>query len=606
MAHCFTPIRGRRMRVTKVNALGRPVYGPASFVTTSGFVSVQFSPEIEEGEETTVKTASGELCVSEKACDELKWISVQMEFCQVDPCLFTLINETWTELRDCVGDVIGWAESHKFSCDSGFGLELWTDVTGYTPTTPGAAGAWGYMLLPFIVGGTLGEQTVENGAVSFQITGRTKKGSSWGVGPYDVMCNDPVTGACGPLLTPVGSEEPRRIFLTTCAPPVAKCGCQPLSSPDGPTVTVVEDTTVPSRMGVTALVPAGTLGAYKVSWGDSAPVEDITAGTPAEHIYDRPGDYNVSVWDATNTQRITVVSVVAPFTGAVVPVFTATEEPGDPAHKTVRATVTNAAAGHSYQVQWEAGAGFVDLPTTGTPNSAAYQYATADGDKVITVRDKAEPSKSSQKTVTIPFPQPVVPNLLLTEDGTATPRRQVRVTVTNPVAGRFYEASFEGGTWEDVPATGAWANSLSHTYTSDGAKTVQVRDKDSTATSAQLNTTLPFTGPTFSFTQAAGTPMNVAVTVANPGAGVTYEVQWDAAGAWTDLAGAPPTGSHTYVTGGTYPVTVRDKATPATTATKQVRVPYVAGFGAFATTQDSAETAVEPPVPATTTRKRTK
>jgi len=313
MAHCFTPIRGRRMRLTKVNALGRPVYGVNSFVATSGFISVQFSPEISEGEEVEVKRADGAVCVAEKAPDSLKWITVQIEFCQVDPCLFTLINDTWTELRDCEGEVIGWAESHSFSADSGWALEVWTDVSGYTPTTPGATSAYGYMLLPWVVGGALGEQTVENGAISFQVTGRTKKNSAWGVGPYDIMCNDPVTGACGPLLTPVGPEEPRRIFLTTCEPPEAACGCQPLSAPTGPPLTVTKDAADATGKTATALVPNGTVGTYKVNWGDGTITQDIIPGTELDHVYAENGTYHVSVWDATNTQRVTIDTITIPF-----------------------------------------------------------------------------------------------------------------------------------------------------------------------------------------------------------------------------------------------------------------------------------------------------
>lgn len=402
MAHCFTPIRGRRMRVTKVNALGRPVYGPAAFVTTSGFVSVQFTPEIAEGEETEVRTAGGDLCVSERGCDELRWITVQIEFCQVDPCLFTLINETWTELRDCVGDVIGWAESHKFSCDTGFGLELWTDVTGYTPTTPGAQGAWGYLLLPFIVGGTLGEQTVENGAISFTITGRTKKGSGWGVGPYDVMCNDAVTGACGPLLTPVGPDEPRRIFLTTCPPPLAVCGCQPLSAPDGPPATVVEDDTDTERMSVTASIPVGTVGAYSVNWGDGSTVQDIIPGTPLDHTYVRNGTYNVSVWDKTNTQKVTVNTVTVPFTAVQMPTISVTEDESDVTRYTASVTVNNHGNG-PVTVQWGQTPALADSTNPGDGTTVTTKQYTTAGTWTITVVDQNNPALTSSTPVTVPF-----------------------------------------------------------------------------------------------------------------------------------------------------------------------------------------------------------
>lgn len=693
MAHCFTPIRGRRMRVTKVNSLGRPVYGANSFVVTGGFVSVQFTPQVQEGEEITVRTADGSLCVSERGCDELQWIQVQIEFCQVDPCLFTLINETWTELRDCVGEVIGWAESYKFSCDSGFALELWTDVTGYTPTTPGAQGAWGYMLLPFIVGGTLGEQTVENGAVSFTITGRTKKGSGWGMGPYNVMCNDATTGACGPLLTPVGPEEPRRIMLTTCPPPAAACGCQPLSAPDGPALAVAENTGVASRMGVTAEIPAGT-GTYRISWGDNSPVVDIVPGTPALHTYERPGTYHIAVWDTANTQKISVRTVTVPFSGgiaptitvvqegtdirtarvtvtnpaagrtyevrwkasdpdfvdipatgtpahsithpytaaddgqvtitvrdkadpaksvdrtitipfpqAVTPTITVVEEPGDATHKTARMTVTNPVTGRDYQVQWEAGDPWQDVLATSTPAySLVHPYTTANGVKAVTVRDKADTTKTTTQNITIPFPQPVTPTLLLTEESTADPRREIRVTVTNAVAGREYEALFEGSTWQAIPSTGDWPYSATHVYATDGAKTVQVRDKNATTSSAQANVNLPFTGLAFTLAQNGAGARDVRAEVIEPAAGVTYEIQWQAGGGWTDLAGTPPAGTNSYSADGTYAVTVRNKAATSTTATRQVHVPFAppAGFSAESAEPVSPETTDS----STTARKR--
>lgn len=613
MAHCFTPIRGRRMRVTKVNALGRPVYGANSFVTTSGFVSVQFTPEIAEGEETEVRTASGEICVSERGCDELRWITVQIEFCQVDPCLFTLINETWTELRDCVGEVIGWAESHKFSCDSGFAMELWTDVTGYTPTTPGAQGAWGYLLLPFIVGGTLGEQTVENGAISFTITGRTKKGSGWGVGPFDVMCNDAVTGACGPLLTPVGPDEPRRIMLTTCPPPAAACGCQPLSSPDGPPVTVAE---VPPEAGqprrrVSVLIPNGTVGSYRVSWGDGSPVEDPVVGTPLVHTYDRDGEFVISVWDTSNTQRVTTRTVRVPFVGAVTPTFTVAQEGAN--DRMARVTVTNPQPGRTYEVKWEdSQAEWQDLPSTGTPPHSAVHTYTVDGSKTVQVRDNADPTKLAQKTVTIPFAPIVQPILLATEQRGTPPtnRRNTRVTVTNPQAGVAYEISWNGGsTYSALPSTGTPAYSATFNETgSVSSLTVVVRQTDVPTNSAQVVVPLPHPGPTFAMIEGA-TNMEVSLTVDNPGA-ATFEAEW-VSGTWTPLTTGA--GTHTYAVAGTYPVRVRDAAAPTVIARQQVTVPFAGALGSAAVPQEdggpetvTASDAEQAPAAETTTRKRSR
>lgn len=484
MPHCFTPIRGRRMRVTKVNALGVPVFGPNAFVVTGGFVSIQFTPEVAEGESTEVRTASGELCVSERGCDELRWITAEIEFCQVDPCLFTLINETWTELRDCEGEVIGWAESHKFSCDTGFALEVFTDVTGYTPTTPGATGAWGYMLLSMLVGGTLGEQTIENGAVSFKITARTKKSGGWGVGPFDVMCNDPLTGQCGPLLTPVGPDEPRRVFLTTCPPPASVCGCQPLSAPNGPLVTVQEDATVANRMGVTALVPTGTPGQYKVNWGDATDTQDILPGTALQHVYSKTGQYKVSIWDAANPQRVTVKTINVPFAGQIAPSITVTEDTTDTTRRTVKVTVDNHTHG-PVTINWGDGSAIATNPGDGTTMSTHNYVGTTAVTRTITAADVDIPSSQASQTVRIPFGQ-VKPIVTHTGSG-----QLVNLTVDNHSNGAVVID------WADTPAVpngsndGGGVNQTSHTYTKVGAVAIRVWDPDDLTTEVVHNVTLP-------------------------------------------------------------------------------------------------------------------
>ena len=61
------------------------------------------------------------------------------------------------------------------------------------------------------------------------------------------------------------------------------CGCQPLSSPDGPVTDVAEDITDLSRMSVLAAV-AGT-GPFTVDWGDGTK-EDLASGlTGKTHRY---------------------------------------------------------------------------------------------------------------------------------------------------------------------------------------------------------------------------------------------------------------------------------------------------------------------------------
>lgn len=311
---CFSLFKGRRLRATKLDTCGRIVYGTCSQVVVGGssFISVAMTDEIKEGTTYEREGADGELCLSERGCDQRRWINVEYTFCRVDPDLVTLLNPNWQKLIDYKGDSIGWAETYTLQCDTGVGLELWSDVSGVdTCDDPNAVAAYGYILLPQVVGGRIGDLTVQNDAVDFVLTGRTKKNPKWGNGPYNIMLNGPtVSPVPGPLLSPVGADEPRRIFITTVPPPAPTCGCQPLSAPDGPQLTVIEDATNMTAKATTST----SSGTIKINWGDgSAEVTLPSGSTGLTHVYAAPGTYNIFVYNSATPLKPTVVQVVIPF-----------------------------------------------------------------------------------------------------------------------------------------------------------------------------------------------------------------------------------------------------------------------------------------------------
>lgn len=317
MTQCFSLFKGRRLRATRLDACGRIVYGPCSQVVIGGgsFISVAFTNEILDGTEYSRQGADGTLCVSEKGCDELKWLNVEYTFCRVDPSIVTMLNPNWMSLLDYKGEQIGWAETYKMQCDTGVALELWADVSGVDLCDdPNAVASYGYILVPQVVGGMIGDLTVENDVVNFTLTGRSKKKPKWGVGPYNVMLNGPVGSPVpGPLLVPVGSDEPRRIFLTTVPPPAEACGCLPLSAPDGPQLTAIEDTTDVTGMTVKATTSTA-VGTVKINWGDGSPEVTLPSGvTGLTHLYATPGTYNIVTYVSTTPLKPTVARVVVPF-----------------------------------------------------------------------------------------------------------------------------------------------------------------------------------------------------------------------------------------------------------------------------------------------------
>lgn len=216
------------MRATKVDSCGAPVESACSTVVTDGFISVEFSPEIEEGEEITVKKANGASCITDQGCPYIKWFNAEITFCQVDPDLFSFMTG-YDLVLNYAGDTVGNRVGQDVQCESGIALELWTDIPGQVCSTTGAK-KYGYFLLPFLKNGIIGDFTIENDALNLTINARTEIGSLWGTGPYNV---DPINVAnvAGPLLTPIGPKQMLDMHVTTIAPPAAVCGCQALNIP---------------------------------------------------------------------------------------------------------------------------------------------------------------------------------------------------------------------------------------------------------------------------------------------------------------------------------------------------------------------------------------
>lgn len=566
-SNCFTPIRGRRMRVTKVDSLGRPVPGVCSLVVTSGFVTVEMTAEVEEGETTTVRTAGGEICVSERGCDQLNWYNISIEFCQVDPDLFAMINPTWTKLTGYLGDTIGWEESHSYSCDQGVSLEVWSDVSGYVPTDASAQGAWVYYLQPFVVGGTLGDLTIENGAVSFKLTGRTKKGSQWGRGPYNVMANPP-DGTCGPLITPFSPDAPRRVFLTTCRPPEPMCGCQPLSAPNGPAAVVTEDTTDVTRLTASAYVTGS--GPFTVDWGDGI-TEDLPAGiTGKTHRYGTTGTYTVAIFNTADPKRATYTVVTVPFTGATPdkPLIAAvSEDTADATRKTAQVDWDNGDFGF-VRIEWGDGAITSNQLAAG---SATHAY-TATGQFTVRVVDESDSSRTMHQLITVPWG----PTMQVTRDRLdAIDRRGVVVTVDNFGAGNVTIDWGDGTPSTTNPGDGL--TQTKHKYATGGLKTITVTDSDDLSRSASTTVTLPYPAdPALTLNVVEATPhgsprRKVTATWDNQGLG-PVTITWGDSG--SNSGADEGSMDHTYTQDGSFTVRVTDQAEPTRFATASVTVPY--------------------------------
>ena len=123
-------IQGVSIRVTRLDAAGNLLNGPGDSYTTSAFLRVSFTPEYEEGDEITEKSANGTVCVTYKAPDTLKRITMELAICEPDAELSQLLSGGLL-LRKTVDGVVksvGWAAPGVGDDPAGNGvaIEAWS------------------------------------------------------------------------------------------------------------------------------------------------------------------------------------------------------------------------------------------------------------------------------------------------------------------------------------------------------------------------------------------------------------------------------------------------------------------------------------------------
>lgn len=206
------------VRLTRVDGCGRPVCGEDNSFVTDCFAWVSMAANITEGEDITFTAANGRQCGFKRGCPTLNGYDLTFTFFQASPELIEIMTGSPVYF-DYEGRPIGF-DSCSIPCNTGFALEVWTDVLGedVCPEEDTGEGAWVYFLLPWVTNGIIGDLELANQAVNLQLTGATRSGGRWGSGPYDVQAQD-ASGTAGPMLTPLDSTCHRRMFITTIAPP---------------------------------------------------------------------------------------------------------------------------------------------------------------------------------------------------------------------------------------------------------------------------------------------------------------------------------------------------------------------------------------------------
>jgi hypothetical protein len=205
-------IQGVSIRVTRLDAAGNLLTGPQDSYTTSAFMRVSFTPEYEEGDEITEKGANGVVCVSYKAPDTLKRITMELAICEPDPELSALLSGGLL-LRKNIGSTldpnnqsVGWAAPGVGDDPAGNGVavEAWSHAVsggkrnGVLP--------YFHWVFPYAKFRQSGDRVIENGLLANTFEG-------YGLGNVNFA-----SGIDGRWEFPVAAERPYAYARSSWAP----------------------------------------------------------------------------------------------------------------------------------------------------------------------------------------------------------------------------------------------------------------------------------------------------------------------------------------------------------------------------------------------------
>lgn len=226
-AVCYSTVKSRIVRLTRLDVCGAVDYGPKASLVTAGFAKVENKWDIEEGQKFRLPNAWGDYVVNETDDPKILGADVAIDFVQVDPDTYDLISgarvlaagagDTFATLGDSIGYAIG-----TDTVPGNFAMETWTKVGGGICSTDGDP-LWVYSVWGWLKGGRPGDLTLERGTATFPQSATAQGASaSWAAGPYE----DTVKA--------LNAGEVFLQVLTDIQPPTAACGAVELVAPEEP------------------------------------------------------------------------------------------------------------------------------------------------------------------------------------------------------------------------------------------------------------------------------------------------------------------------------------------------------------------------------------
>jgi hypothetical protein len=170
-------IQGVAIRVTRLDASGNLLNGAGDSYTTSAFMRISFTPEYEEGDEIVEKSANGSICVSYKAPDTLKRVTMELAICEPDPELTNLISGGLLLRKDmgtiAAADIksVGWASPNVGDDPSGNGVAIEAWSFAVKDGKRAASLPYFHWVFPYARLRQSGDRVIENGMLATTFEG---------------------------------------------------------------------------------------------------------------------------------------------------------------------------------------------------------------------------------------------------------------------------------------------------------------------------------------------------------------------------------------------------------------------------------------------------
>ena len=181
-------IQGVSVRVTRLDASGNLLNNPGDSYTTSAFMRLSFTPEYEDGDEITEKSANGTICVSYKAPDTLKRVTLELAICEPDPEMTELMSGGLL-LRKNMGTYaspdrksVGWSSPGIGDDPSGYGvaIECWSFAV--KDGKRAASLPYFHWVFPYCRMRQSGDRVIENGMLASTFEGYSIGNEAFSVG----------------------------------------------------------------------------------------------------------------------------------------------------------------------------------------------------------------------------------------------------------------------------------------------------------------------------------------------------------------------------------------------------------------------------------------